>query len=176
VSLRLAQECLEETMNSDSFMAIDLSKEPPFRIGDLTIDPARCKICTACGVVHSTQPKLLLVLILLHRKRNTPVSRDALLACCWDRSFVSGDAIERVIGQLRKLEAKLAQGSFRIITVIRFGYQLRMEEPAPLLTKGPKVDQGCSLRPLLTAIRAGNVASAITGWFASWKAENSFGR
>jgi DNA-binding winged helix-turn-helix (wHTH) protein len=162
-------------MNSESFMAIDLSKEPPFRIGDLSIDPARCKIGTASGVEQSIQPKLLLVLILLYRKRNTPVSRKELLACCWGRRFVSSDALERVIAQLRKLETELAPGSFRIITVVKFGYQLSIEEPA-LLPTDPKVSQKFSLSPLLIAIGARSVASFITSWFASRQAGKYFGR
>jgi DNA-binding winged helix-turn-helix (wHTH) protein len=124
-------------LNSDASTPVNLAKELPFQIGKLEIDPPRCKIGTAEGVQRSIQPKLLQVLILLYRKRNTPVGRIELLACCWGNRLVSGDAIERVIGKLRKLEAELAPGSFRIITISKVGYELSIEEQAPLLTEVP---------------------------------------
>jgi DNA-binding winged helix-turn-helix (wHTH) protein len=144
---------VREILSSDASTTVDLVKEPRFRIGVLAIDPSRCKIGTADGVERSIEPKLLRVLLLLYRKRNTPVSRNELLACCWGGRFVSGDAIERVIAKLRKLVSELAPGSFRIITISKIGYELVIEEEAPLLTEGTSLKQGGPLRPLMTAIR-----------------------
>jgi DNA-binding winged helix-turn-helix (wHTH) protein len=129
-------------MNSDALPKIDLAMEPPFRMGDLEIDPSRRKISSADGSEQSIEPKLLQVLLLLYRKRNTPVSRNELLACCWGGRFVSGDAIERVISRLRRLEAELAPGSFRIVTINKIGYELGIEEHAPLLTERLGLKQG----------------------------------
>ena len=157
-------------MNSDFMPAIDLAKEPPFQLGNLAIDPSRRKIATTEGVERLIEPKLLQVLILLFRRRNTPVSRNELLACCWGGRFVSGDAIERVIAKLRRLEAELAPGSFRIITISKVGYKLAIEEQAPLVTEEPSVKHRFSQRPQMAPIRSGSAASALTGWLASLRA------
>lgn len=161
---------MREILSSDASTTVDLVKEPRFRIGVLAIDPSRCKIGTADGVERSIEPKLLRVLLLLYRKRNTPVSRNELLACCWGGRFVSGDAIERVIAKLRRLEAELAPGSFRIITISKVGYELAIEEQAPLVTEEPSGKHRFSQRPLMAPIRSGSAASALTGWLASWRA------
>jgi DNA-binding winged helix-turn-helix (wHTH) protein len=179
VSARPAREYVVKLMISKASAIIDLAKEPSFRIGDLAIDPPRRKIGTPEGVERLIEPKLLQALILLYRERNTPVSRNELMAGCWCGRFVSSDAIERVIGRLRKLAAELAPGNFRIITINKFGYELVIEEKIPLLTDRPSAKQGFSLRPLMAAVGARTriiTASGITVCLAFWLSENYFSR
>jgi DNA-binding winged helix-turn-helix (wHTH) protein len=58
-------------------------------------------------------------------------SRNETQAGCWGGRIVSGDAIERVIGKLRKLQVELAPGSFRITTIYKVGYELIIAEQEP---------------------------------------------
>ena len=56
------------------------------------------------------------------------VSRDDLIAACWDGRIVSEDAINFVVAQLRKLAQRT--GAFRLETIARVGYRL-VAEGAP---------------------------------------------
>jgi len=69
------------------------------------------------------------VLVLLAGARNEIVTREALIDRCWGGRAVSDDAVNRVIGQLRKL-ARRAQDPFRIDTLYGVGFRLVVETPA----------------------------------------------
>ena len=106
---------------------VDLSMEPPFRLGSARIDPPAHEF-TIGDRVERVQPQALKVLVALHDKAGEVVTRDELVDRCWDGRVVGEDVINRCISLLRRFAAESA--GFRIDTVPRAGYRL-VDAPAP---------------------------------------------
>lgn len=64
------------------------------------------------------------VLVALAKAHGAIVTRDELIRSCWDGRVVGDDAINRVIGRLRKAADGIGAGSFRVETVTRIGHRL----------------------------------------------------
>ena len=77
------------------------------------------------------------VLVALARAGGEVISRDDLIAQCWDGRIVSEDAINFVIGQVRKLAALTE--AFHLETIPRVGYRLLADLPAEGSTAAPAV-------------------------------------
>ena len=99
-----------------------LANAAPFALGDLVVDPALRAVRYADGETERLEPRVMEVLIALHRADGMVVSRDDLLAACWRGLVVGDDAIQRVVQRLRKVAGKA--GSFRIDTISKAGYSL----------------------------------------------------
>ena len=117
---------------------VDLAHEPPFVLGNLRFDPPTRQ------AIHSDQrqtiePKVMQVLVALFRARGAVVSRDELIAWCWDGRIVGDDAINRVIARIRALASGLAEDSFQVETIARVGY--RLLESGPKTNSQPKRDR-----------------------------------
>lgn len=69
------------------------------------------------------EPRVALVLVALAKAEGTVLSRDDLIERCWDGVIVGDDAINRIIGKIRRLSEDL-DGGFLIETVPRVGYRL----------------------------------------------------
>jgi TolB-like protein/DNA-binding winged helix-turn-helix (wHTH) protein len=102
---------------------VDLSRARPFRLGGFEVEPSICEVRGAGGA-HRLQPRVMQVLVALHRAGGAVVSRDDLIATCWDGVVVGEDAINRVIGRIRMLAQADAEGSFKLETVPRVGFRL----------------------------------------------------
>src|SRR5258708_29584401 len=64
------------------------------------------------------------VLVALYRAKGAVVSRDDLIARCWEGRIVGEDAINRAIWRLRKLAEADGDANFTIETIPRVGYRL----------------------------------------------------
>ena len=102
--------------------AIVLAREPTFRIGEAEFRPATREVIFA-GRTSIIEPRVMQLLIALHRASGAVVSRDDLVQCCWDRRIVSEDAINRVVSRLRAVAENEAGGQFRIETSTKVGYR-----------------------------------------------------
>lgn len=102
-------------------MAIDLEREPPFRVGGATIDPVSRDSKYADGQ-ERLQPQTLKVLVALTRRRNQVVTRSELVDDCWDGKIIGDDVINRCISMLRHFAERA--GGFSIETVPKAGYRL----------------------------------------------------
>jgi DNA-binding winged helix-turn-helix (wHTH) protein/tetratricopeptide (TPR) repeat protein len=100
---------------------VDLTKTLDFTLGRLTVKPSTLQVEDS-GVHETLEPRIMQVLVALHQANGQVVSRDDLIAQCWDGRVVSDDAINRTIGKLRRLAE--TGGSFIIETVPRVGYRL----------------------------------------------------
>ena len=100
---------------------IDLTAERKFRVGGASVDPSSHE-ATFNGSTERVQPQNLKVLVALARNKRRVVSRDQLIALCWDGRFVGDDVINRAISTLRQFAARA--GGFEIETVPRSGYRL----------------------------------------------------
>ncbi|MGL6042722.1 MAG: winged helix-turn-helix domain-containing protein [Sandaracinobacteroides sp.] len=118
-------------------MRIDLAGEPDFELGAMRVAPATREVFAPSGR-EVLEPRVMMVLVALGHARGQVVSRDALIARCWDGLAVGDDAINRVIGRLRKLAS--ATGAFRIETITKVGYRLEAVAAATGPEALPKAD------------------------------------
>jgi TolB-like protein/Tfp pilus assembly protein PilF len=93
-----------------------------FPLGDLAVDPALRIMRYSDGETERLEPRVMEVLIALHRADGMVVSRDELTEVCWRGVVVGEDAIQRVVQRLRKVAAR--SGTFRIDTISKAGYSL----------------------------------------------------
>jgi DNA-binding winged-HTH domains len=110
---------------------IDLFHEAPLRLGAVAFYPARRELI--CGEAREIlEPRVAQVLTLLARHRGEIVTREEMIAACWENRMVGDDAINRCIGRLRRLSESF--GGFELETVPRVGYRLISpgNEDAPL--------------------------------------------
>jgi len=101
---------------------IDLAQCEDFDLGSVTIRPSSREIVGA--TVGTVEPKVMQLLVVLARQAGRVVSRDALIEQCWGGRIVGEDAINRVIGKLRRAAEDAGSGAFRIETVARVGLRL----------------------------------------------------
>lgn len=113
-------------MTADFSSTIDLTQAEPFRLGSAEIHPALSEVIWEGGKV-ALQPRVMQVLVVLGTHPDTVISRDVLIARCWGGRTVGDDAINRCIGQLRKLAQQT--GAFQVETVPRVGYRLTAGRP-----------------------------------------------
>ena len=103
---------------------IELAREAPFRLASLEVDPPRRRVALDDGREEIIEPRVMQVLVALARSNGRIVSRDELLESCWRGVIVGEDALNRVIGRVRRLSEGLGAGSFTIETITKVGYRL----------------------------------------------------
>lgn len=101
---------------------IDLANEPDFDLGGMHVAPSTRELFGPSGR-EVLEPRVMMVLVVLAGHRGHTVSRDHLVELCWGGLIVGDDAINRVIGKLRKVAA--ASGAFEIETITKVGYLLK---------------------------------------------------
>ena len=106
---------------------MQLAHQAAFRLGQIEVRPATREVVTPDGR-EVLQPRVMQVLVALASARGEVVSRDDLIASCWDGRIVGEDAITFVLGKLRKLAQ--STGAFTIETIPRVGYRLVAEREA----------------------------------------------
>ena len=104
---------------------MQLAHEPALVVGWLQVRPATREVEWPGGR-EVLQPRVMQVLVVLARAQDAVVSRDDLIATCWEGRIVSEDAINFVVAQVRKLAQRT--GAFSLETIPRVGYRLT---PAP---------------------------------------------
>jgi DNA-binding response OmpR family regulator len=109
----------ERTMST----AAELGHRVGFDLGTLNVRPANCEVEGSAGLEH-VEPRVMQVLVTLSDAQGATVTRDDLLATCWSGRIVGDDALNRVIGKIRKIAGRLAAESFRVTTVPKIGYRL----------------------------------------------------
>lgn len=112
---------------------IDLASEPPLSLGGLRIEPRLRRIAHLDGRDEIVEPRVMQVLVALAKAQGGVVSRDELLQSCWNGAVVGEDAIERVVGRIRRLTERF--DGLRLETVTKVGYRLLTDAavPAPAL-------------------------------------------
>ncbi len=119
---------------------IDLAGEADFVLGGLRISPSTREIARG-DLREMLEPRVMQVLVALFQADGRVVSRDELIARCWDGRIVGEDAINRVIGRLRRLSETDGAASFAVETIPRVGYRLLAKAtaamPPPLAAPEP---------------------------------------
>ncbi len=126
---------------------IDLAHSDDFDLGRVRVRPSSRELLTTNGVV-TIEPKPMQVLVVLAQADGRVVARDALVEQCWGARVVGDDAINRVIGKLRRVADKLEAKEFRIETIPRIGYRLVWTAAVPVAAApAPPVPASASSPP-----------------------------
>lgn len=156
---------------------IVLAHERRFNIGPVSILPSTRTVARA-ERTEILEPRVMQVLVALARADGEVVSRDDLVEACWNGRIVGDDAINRVIGRLRRTAEGLGEGVFTVETITRVGYRLRLhsnfsiDELSERVVLGPKQAAGISRRSV--AISAGAASAvAIVGTGMLWNLRHS---
>lgn len=102
---------------------INLARTAPFRLGALAVDPATRQLVRGDDR-ETLEPRMMQVLVALWRAQGAVVSRDDLIASCWDGRVVGDNAIHRTISRLRDIASGIGESCFRLETVSKVGYRL----------------------------------------------------
>jgi DNA-binding winged helix-turn-helix (wHTH) protein len=103
-----------------------LAHEADFDLGAMRVHPSLSEVETGDERRH-LEPRVMQVLVALYHARGSVLSRDDLITACWNGVVVSEDAINRVIGKLRRL-AEHGDAGFSIETLPRIGFRLNLDE------------------------------------------------
>ncbi|MBX3560303.1 MAG: winged helix-turn-helix domain-containing protein [Sphingomonas sp.] len=103
--------------------SIKLAQVPPFRLGEVLVDPPRRRVSRDHRAVI-LEPRVMQVLVLLAKARGAVISRDELIERCWGGRIVGENAINRVISRIRQLAAELGVDSFLLETITKVGYRM----------------------------------------------------
>ena len=94
-------------------------------LGPLRLSPATRELRRDDdGRRQVVEPRIMQVLLALARAAGEIVTRDQLIADCWQGRVVGEDAINRVISRLRQAGRQIGDGVFRIETVTHGGYRM----------------------------------------------------
>lgn len=102
---------------------IVLARERPFRLGAVKVRPATREIVGPRGR-EVLEPRVMEVLVALARAGGETVTRDDLIASCWEGRVVGEDAITRVISRLRRHTEGVGRDGWTMETVTKVGYRL----------------------------------------------------
>jgi DNA-binding winged helix-turn-helix (wHTH) protein/tetratricopeptide (TPR) repeat protein len=150
---------------------IILAHEPSFQIGPVEIRPATRELVTD-GIPAVVEPRVMQVLVALHRAHGNVVSKDDLIGLCWDGRVVGEDAINRVVSRLRHDAIEKAGGAFRVETITKVGYRLVVGRGGTSRPALPAVSRRGALTTA-TAVAAAGGAGVLWWWQreSDWPAE-----
>ena len=149
---------------------IVLAHEQPFQIAETQFRPATREVIFA-GETSIIEPRVMQLLVALHRAGGAVVSKDDLASLCWEGRVVGEDAINRVVSRARSVADKQAPGQFRIETITKVGYRLigARETQAAQRHGEPASGRGLPRREMMIG-GAGLTAVALAG--LGWRVLN----
>lgn len=124
VSFGMIQAAMND-MSSIPARPIELAIELPFRLRTLEVTPAALEMRRGDDVM-TLEPRVMQVLVALHRAEGRVVSREELLELCWEGRIVGDDSLNRSVSQLRK--ALAGEEGVSVDTIPRVGYRLLVPE------------------------------------------------
>jgi DNA-binding winged helix-turn-helix (wHTH) protein/TolB-like protein len=149
---------------------INLADEADFHLGALLVSPSTREVGRG-EIREMLEPRVMQVLVALFQADGRVVSRDELIARCWEGRIVGEDAINRAIGRLRRLSEEDREASFVIETIPRVGYRLIAGHPSASATSVSATDLAAAQpktrtsTPILIAAAAIVVAAAAGALF-----------
>src|SRR5689334_3240408 len=149
---------------------IDLAVEAGFRLGALLVSPSTREVARG-ELREMLEPRVMQVLVALHQANGQVVSRDELIARCWEGRVVGEDAINRAIGRLRRLSEVDREASFVVETIPRVGFRLIASQALTVGDTGSAPDLPAAksstraFTPVLIAASAIAVAAVVAAAF-----------
>jgi len=153
---------------NDRSRAVDLAHAADFALGGLLVRPSIREVEHG-GATETLEPRIMQVLVALADAAGAVVSRDDLILRCWDGRIVGEDAINRVIGRLRRLAEDSGGAAFTIETIPRVGYRLKTVPAATVASES--VSDAAAPSPTnrrrVLAVAAGVLilAAAVAAWW-----------
>jgi Tol biopolymer transport system component/DNA-binding winged helix-turn-helix (wHTH) protein len=148
-----------------------LARELPFMLAGTQVRPSALEVETD-GRVTTLEPRVMKVLVALHRARGHPVSRDEMIDLCWEGRIVTEGALNRCVAQLRKALADNPRVNLDTIPTVGYRLQasgeVRRLSPEPAAVVGAPVAPKPSHRRWIAAGGAAAVAAAVA--VAAWLA------
>ncbi len=140
----------------------DLSRFSPFHLGPMLVDPPTRKISRR-GREVILEPRVMQVLVALSLQPGEVLSRDDLIALCWDGVIVGDNAISRVVFHLRQALADVAGDAVQLETITKVGFRIVIVDgvTAPSYDLGQLHSQGTIKRR--TVIIGGGLIAAAAG-------------
>ncbi len=149
-----------------------LAHEAPFTVGNLSVDPPTRQLRSDVSS-ETLEPRVMQVLVALFRADGRVVTRDDLIAQCWDGRIVSEDAINRAIFRLRQVASTIGSQSFKIDTVTKVGYRLQATADAAVPGQNATGEQASpiSRRSWLGGLAAAAAFAGAAGlvWRKPWR-------
>lgn len=155
----------------------ELAARADFRLGNCLVRPSLRSIAGPLGVA-TLEPRVMRVLVAFADAHHEVLSRETLMRRCWDGAVVGDDAINRTVGEIRRV-ARQVGGDFGIETIARVGYRLDGQvhppaeaEPEALPTPAVTPAIGAKRRFGRRDLLAGSLATAAvvgTGAFMTWR-------
>ena len=147
---------------------ITLAREASVKLGALRIEPALRRIAHVDGREEIVEPRVMQVLVALVRAGGGILTRDDLLMSCWHGVVVGEDAIDRVIGRLRRLAGGIGDGQFKLETITKVGYRLVSTDPRA----EPRAPAAATTEPLLAVLAFDNLCEGDDmAWFTDGVSE-----
>jgi DNA-binding winged helix-turn-helix (wHTH) protein/tetratricopeptide (TPR) repeat protein len=151
---------------------IELSRCNDFALGSVRIQPSSREIVNGDNVAV-IEPKVMQLLVVLAGQVGRVVARDDLIEQCWQGRVVGEDAINRVIGKLRRAAVNAAGGAFRVETVARVGLRLIVEKhpshaPMTILMVRQTTGFRRYARAVIVAALASAALLALLAWRTTW--------
>jgi len=110
---------------------ITLAGAAEIRVGPLGIEPSLRRVSHDDGREAQLEPRVMQVLVALAQAEGRVLTREQLLGSCWPGVIVGDDALNRVIGRVRRLSETLGAGVLRLETIKTVGYRLVRTNHAP---------------------------------------------
>lgn len=143
-----------------------------FAVGSARVDPATRTIDGPAGSVR-VEPRAMQVLLMLADAEGHVVSRETLLARCWNGQIVGDDALHRVIGVLRRAMRSAAGDAIAIETIPKAGYRLACDPAAATVEAGAgdsdAGERGGHNRGISRRMMAGSAIVGAIGLVAAWR-------
>ena len=119
---------------------IELTQQPDIAFGSLLIRPSLGEIAIG-GVAIRLERRVMQVLVALAEAKGEAVSRDELVARCWEGVPIGDEAIAWCIGRLKRLTDEEARGAFTIETLPGIGHRLNhgLGSRGAKSSKGPPI-------------------------------------
>jgi TolB-like protein/DNA-binding winged helix-turn-helix (wHTH) protein len=159
---------------------VQLAHQAALSVGSLEVRPSTREVVWDGGR-EVLQPRVMQVLVALALAGGEVVSRDDLITQCWDGRIVSEDAINFVIGQVRKLATHTR--AFRLETIARVGYRLVANPPSEGSAALPAAGVARAEAPtptqakpdrrrvlMLSAVGVAGAGLAAAGGVVAWRA------
>ena len=141
-----------------------------FLFGDIIVDPDKVKL-TKNAQQLECEPRVFELLIYFCHNPQKAISRDELVTRVWSGRIVSHAAVNRAIGELRKLIEDKPSAPQWLITVSKVGYRLTV---VPSVLASDELDKSVpkQVRPAQIASKPiSNLAWAVTSkWFGLFTA------
>lgn len=153
----------------------DLAARPDFRLGTVLVSPST-RTVSSPDESMTIEPRVMQVLVVLVDAAGAVVTRDLLLQRCWGGVYVGDDSLNRAIAGVRRVAAKIGNGSFEIETIPRTGYRLVGSVSEALPETEPALDPAETTVPTSEAslprrrLLIGGAVAAAAGGLGLWAA------